>query len=540
VLKRQSRFAFAAIRHSKKERVLRIRTLSIFLFLIVLVGLNSARPAVADSPTSGDWANWGYDLANHRYNPNESLITPANVSQLKPIWEFVFPGTEIASVPPTIIDGTVYVGSWNGDVYAIDAATGKTRWTFATALTGRKSAVRVAILVSGNLVLFGDQLGRFFALNKTDGSLVWLQQEMEKHPLAQITGSPILYQDRIYIPMSSREEAAGISPTYQCCTFRGGLIALNIADGSVAWHFYTVDEPKPTQKNKVGTQNYGPSGVSLWTTPAIDPDEGLIYLSTGNSYTEPNSPYSDAILALNLQDGTVRWVKQLTDGDWYNTGCDQLPPQNCEANHGKDVDFSGPPMLWTIKTPNGTRKLVGAAQKNGMFHALDALTGEVVWQQTIGQDVSFVWGTSYDGAHVYIGDGTFLKDGAIYALDPVTGAIAWHSGPFPCVPGKGQSWGTCWAGFMNATTTPGLLWMGSMDGQLRALDSETGSVLWTFNTSIAGTDANGTIGHGGSIGPGGVVVANGQVYANSGYQPWGPRFQTGNLLIAFGLESADF
>jgi polyvinyl alcohol dehydrogenase (cytochrome) len=518
-----------------KEITLRIRALYLFTLLLLASGLAVIHPTFAAAPKNSDWPMWGYDLANHRYNPNESVITPANVSRLKPSWQFVFPNAEVASVPPTIIDGTLYVGSWNGSVYALDAATGKQRWTFSTGVTGKRGAVRVAILVSGDLVLFGDQLGRFFALHKDNGQLAWFQADMEKHPLAQITGSPVLYGDRIYVPMSSREEAAGGGATYPCCTFRGGLIALNISDGSVAWHFYTVDKPQPTTTNKNGAQNYSPSGASIHSTPAIDPDEGLIYVSTGESYTGPAAPHSDSIIALNLTDGSVRWAKQLTQGDWWNNGCDATPKVNCEGKHGAeiDIDFISAPMLWTIQTANGPRKLVGSAQKNGNFHALDALTGDVVWERSVGRTVSFIWGESYDGSRIYLGDATFRVNGGIYALDPTTGAIVWHIEHVICK--ATQPTQVCWSGHMNASTTPGLLWMGSMDGQLRAIESATGKILWTYNTSIKATGVNGVDGHGGSIGPGGVVVANGRVYVNSGYMPWGPWWLPGNTLMAFEL-----
>ncbi len=497
-------------------------------------------PPSAAAQGSADWPTWGYDLGNHRYNPNETTITPANVGRLKLRWTFAFPDTSIASSQPIVIGDTVYVGGWNGNVYALDAATGAQRWVFSTGMTGHRSPVRVGVAIGKNLVMFGDQMGRFFAVNKEDGVLAWIPRELGEHPLAQMTGSPVVYGDRVYIPMASREEDAATDPKYPCCTFRGGLIALNIADGSTAWHFYTVEPPQPRGTNSAGIVNSGPSGVGIWSTPAIDPDEGLIYVTTGNSYSPPVSPYSDAILAINLKDGTLRWANQRTYGDWANGACIATPGPNCEGDDaGKDVDFGSSPLLFTIKTPNGPRKVVAAVQKNGRMTTLDALTGDVVWEQQIGTATTFPWGASYDGTRIYIADTSYLKNGGVYALDPATGQTLWHSGSMPCVPGLDQPADACWSGHMTAAvSTPGLVWIGAMDGQMRAFDSATGQILWSYDTAYKLQGTNGIPGHGGSIGPTDATVANGQVYVMSGYAKWNEHHLDGNVLFVFGLDTS--
>ncbi len=511
----------------------RVRLAALTILLIVSSGIVPGR---ADSGSSG-WPMWGYDLSNHRYNPDERAITAANVSKLRLEWAFAFPATEIASAQPTVIDDTVYVGSYNGNVYALDVATGAQRWAFFTGITGKTAAIRTAIVEAHDLILFGDQLGRFFAVNKANGTLAWIQQTMETHPLAQITGSPVVYGDRIYVPMASREENASEDPKYPCCTFRGSLITLNVADGSVAWRFYTVGEPKPTGLNAVGTQNSGPSGVGIWSTPAIDPDAGLIYITTGNSYSPPVSPYSDAIVALDLKDGSLRWAQQVTPDDWSNSSCqDATPGANCAGKPGQDFDFGASPTLFTIKTANGPRKLVTAEQKSGTLYTLDALTGELIWKRAVAEPTSFAWGQSYDGKAIYVSDNTFEKNAGVYALDPATGGVLWHSAAMSCIPGPDQTQQQCWSGYMaTAITTPGLVWIGSMDGQLHALDSATGKTLWSYNTARKVQTVNGVLGHGGSIGPTNATVANGRVYVMSGYAAWNKRMLMGNVLFVFAI-----
>ncbi len=485
---------------------------------------------------TADWAMWGYDLSNHRYNPNESTISPANVDRLQLRWTFVFPNTMIASTQPTVIGDSVYVGSWNGSVYALDAATGQQKWSFFTGITGKLGSVRVGPAFLHGLVLFGDQLGRFFAVNQDNGTLAWIQQDFEKHPLAQITGSPVAYGTRVYVPMASREENASADPAYLCCTFRGSLTALNVEDGSVAWQFYTVGEPK-----LLGTQGpyTGPSGVAIWSTPAIDPDAGLIYISTDNNYSPPVSPYSDSLIALHLNDGTIAWSTQLRSDDWNNKGCDKDPRVNCGGDPGQDIGFGAAPLLFTVETATGPRKLVAAQQKTGVLHVLDALTGEVVWEKTVGEQVSYAWGASYDGRRLYVSDTSFEKPGDLVALDGASGDLLWHSGPMACSPGVDQASKDCWSGYMAApVSSPGLVWLGAMDGQIRAFDSASGRVLWSYQTAQRVVDVNGKSGQGGSLGPASATVANGELLVTSGYEPWNPRMMGGDVLYAFGLPAS--
>jgi polyvinyl alcohol dehydrogenase (cytochrome) len=515
---------------------MRLRSRLLLCIALLMIGLTQPVPVAA---ANSEWPMWGYNLSNHRYNPNETIITPANVQKLRVRWTFAFPNTGIASNQPTVIGDTAYVGSWNGSVYALDVATGKVRWEFSNNITGHIGSIRVGLLVTKDLVLFGDQLGRFFAVSRNNGTLIWIQQEIGKHPLAQITGSPILYGDRVYVPMASREENAAAEADYTCCTFRGSLTALNINDGAIAWQFHTSEEPKPRGTTSAGVKLYGPAGGGIWSTPAIDPEEGLIYVSTGNSYAPPASQYSNAILAINLKDGTLRWANQRTPDSWSNHGCDHATAEpNC-LGAGPDVGFGSAPLLFTVQTANGSRKLVAAEQKNGKLHALDARTGEVVWMQDVGQQTAHPWGAAYDGKRIYITDNTYAKNGGVYALDPTTGKVVWKIGAMPCTPGPEQPASACWSGYMAAaTSTPGLLWIGAMDGQMRAVDSGTGKVLWTYNTAQIITGDNGVAGRGGSIGPTNATIAGGQVYVMSGYSKWNERHLGGNVLYVFGLDES--
>ena len=139
--------------------------------------------------------------------------------------------------------------------------------------------------------------------------------------------------------------------------------------GKKIWQSFTILEaPKPTRKNPAGTQQFGPSGAAVWSTPTIDEQLGVLYVATGDNYSDPPSNTSDAILAMQLKTGELLWSKQLTENDAYNTACGTPQPGNCPEAKGPDYDFGQPPIL--VNLGGGKRALV-IGQKSGMVHAVD-------------------------------------------------------------------------------------------------------------------------------------------------------------------------
>src|SRR5205814_3744721 len=111
--------------------------------------------------------------------------------------------------------------------------------------------------------------------------------------------SPTLYRDRLYVPVSSYEESQGARPDYECCTFRGSVSSLDARTGTVVWKTYMIrDEPKPRGKSTAGATLYGPSGSAIWSSPTVDRRRGVLYVGTGNTYSGPGQPSSDAVVAL--------------------------------------------------------------------------------------------------------------------------------------------------------------------------------------------------------------------------------------------------
>src|SRR5262249_29872493 len=158
------------------------------------------------------------------------------------------------------------------------------------------------------------------------GRLQW-KRKIESHESTRLTGAPIAHRGIVFIPVASWEETRAINPDYQCCTFRGSLVALRIRDGSLVWKAYTVGEPKETGSSKVGTPNWGPSGAGIWSAPTLDPERDLIYVTTGNNYSSPATNTSDAVLAFHIYTGQMVWARQLRPGDAFNSSCGRGP--NC-------------------------------------------------------------------------------------------------------------------------------------------------------------------------------------------------------------------
>ena len=150
---------------------------------------------------------------------------------------------------------------------------------------------------------FGDLTGNVHAVNAATGSPLWTARA-DPHPVARIVGSVVFHDGRLYVPVASAEETAGAASSYQCCTFRGSIVAYDAASGRQIWKTFTIpDEPKPTIKNAIGTQLYGPSGAGVWSSPAVDTVRKVLYITTGDNYSAPATATSDSFMALELVPG---------------------------------------------------------------------------------------------------------------------------------------------------------------------------------------------------------------------------------------------
>ena len=491
------------------------------------------------------WNGWGADLNNSRFQPAEAArLSPDQVPKLQLKWAFGFPSVPSAYAQPTVVGGVLFVGGGAYKVHALDAMSGCTIWTYAT-----EAPVRTAISfgpLSGTDhfgVFFGDVRANAYAVDAATGSLVW-KTKVEDHPAARVTGAPTLFSGVLYVPVSSIEEATGSRPSYECCTFRGSVVALDAATGRQIWKAYTIPEaPHPTSKNAIGTQLQGPSGASVWSSPTIDVQRQALYVATGNSYSNPPSDTSDAILAFDLKTGRMLWHRQATPKDSYVTACYGFDKTNCPEDHGPDHDFGQSPILVTLR--DGHRALV-IGQKSGVVHAFDPdQQGKVLWETRVGKGGPLggsEWGSAADQDRIYVAnsDVRFLRDGT-RRLDPVAGGglfglnlsdgnVTMQVSPVPC--GDRDQ---CSPALSAAVTAiPGVVFSGGVSGFLRAYATDSGRLLWEFDTARDYATVNGVSGHGGALDGPGPVVVDGMLYLNSGYAQWSGI--PGNVLLAFGVS----
>jgi polyvinyl alcohol dehydrogenase (cytochrome) len=563
-------------------------------------------PAFADTTTTTSspkvsWGSWGGDLQNTHHAAAEHRISPANVHRLAVKWTYETTGN--VSAIPTIVDDTLFVPDWGwplglnvlpfggGSMHAIDVETGEARWTQAISSYGGNrvnDTARTTPVVAGDLLIFGDFINislpafglrngsgaTMYAVDRHDGHLVW-KTTIDDHPLAVITQSPTLHDGRIYVGVSSVEEAAA-KIGYDCCSFRGSMAALDVATGAIVWR---------TPMTPAGTDY---TGVAVWgSAPSIDVGRGVVYIATGNNYTLPTAletcleeragdaeaqqrecverldrsdNYANAILALDLDTGAVRWARKLQNsGGWTFACAPQLAPvvptntSECANPTSQDEDFGQAPMLVTTTIGGVRRDLVLDGQKTGVFYALDADDGAIVWATAAGPGGTqggMEFGSATDGQRVYVQitndthkeytlvagprAGDVVNGGLWAALDVATGAVLWQQpDPSSALPLKGWifhptlgAWlgeGTFAMAMGPLTVANGVLFAGSADraGHMYALDAASGAILWSFES-------------GGSVVSAPTVV-DGTVYWGSGYQIG----KNNNKLFAFTLSDAD-
>jgi polyvinyl alcohol dehydrogenase (cytochrome) len=486
----------------------------------------AARCTAAPRASAAQWNGWA-DPANTRFQSARAAgLTRQTTPNLKLKWAFGFPGATTAFGAPSVVGGRVFVGDANGAVYSLDASTGCVHWTYAAV-----AGVRVAPIVGARSVFFGDLRGNVYSLDITTGNLLW-KTRADDQPLAVITGSPKFDAGRLYVPVSGRDESiAATNPDYECCTFRGSVVALDAATGKRIWQAYTIpDEPKITGKNAKGVQTLGPSGAVPWSSPTLDLKKRVLYIGTGVNYSNPPTNTSDAILAFDMDSGRLLWSQQFTGGDSYNFACGAADKTNCPKLPFIDSDFGQSPVL--------RDRILFAGDKGGTVYALDAdQQGKILWKHKIaggGVNGGFMWGGASDEQGVaYLGISDFTAGkpevgGGLIALQLKTGETLWKTpAPKPaCLATPG-----CSAAQPGPVTAiPGVVFLGSSDGHIRAYETAKGAIIWDFDTGKDFQTVNGVKAHGGSIISMGPVIAGGMLYMESGYTGNG---MPGNVLLAF-------
>ena len=475
----------------------------------------------SEVPRSGEWRIADQNLNNSRSQPAEHLISPANVQGLRPKWVFTTGGD--VSATPTVDGDAVYFPDWNGNLFAVHKDSGALIWSHQISeYDGVAGAIsRVSPAVDHDQLIVGDILSssqahdgaNVIAVDRETGNLRWKTQ-VDRHPAAVMTGSPVIFDGVVYVGVSSSEETLATNPAYPCCSFRGSVVALDSRSGAVLWKTYDMPDN--------GGQQGGYSGGAVWQPPAIDAKRGTLFIGTGNNYTAPADVEAcqnanptancaapddlfDAALALDLKSGRVKWAKRLQGSDTFTAACltPTGPNPNCPVPSSPDFDLGG-------SGPNLVGDIVGFGQKSGIYWALNPDNGDIVWSTPVGPGSplgGIEWGTATDGQAIYVAitnlnqlaytlvpSGQKITWGSWSALDVATGKILWQTAD--------PSVGALDLGSVSVANS--VMYAGSSSGQMYALDTMTGEILWNFASG-------GTVIDGPSI-------VDGVVYWGSGYR----------------------
>ena len=501
----------------------------------------------ADAFQRPHWNGWGNGPANTRFQSAANAgLNAAGASRLELQWAFAFPGETIAESQPSVVGERIFVGSRSGMVYALDAKRGCVYWTYQ-ADGPVKNSVLIAPLGADDEpafgAFFGDLIGNTYAVDAATGALLW-RKRVDDHPAARIMGSLQFADGQLLIPVTSVESTLAAAADAECCVFRGSVVSLDPATGQQNWKRYTVPEAVQTGTNAKGVATYGPSGAGVWSAPTYDARSRVAYIGTGENYSNPPTATSDSIFAVNIDSGDVLWTYQALAGDAWNMSCGTADPVNCPQDTGPDYDFGSSPILTTLASG---QRLIVAGQKSGVLHALDPdAGGKLLWQRQLAQGGvlgGIEWGSATDGKRVYVAiadirwNTTDLLDpklaldpnagGGLVAVNLQDGEIAWQAPGIDCAGRSGCSPAQTAA----VTAIPGVVFAGSMSGEMRAFDTDSGRVIWHFDTAREFATVNGAAGRGGALDATGAVVVDGWVYVTSGYNKWGGL--PGNVLLGF-------
>lgn len=504
-----------------------------------------------DAGAKATVGTWGFDLHNSRAETAaQAGLKKGDFAKLELAWAVGLPQTPTMRSQPVVAGDTLFVvASDAGRMYAFDTATGCAKWQYEDAAPLRSSISYGELARGRPVIVAGDANGFVIAVDARSGKPIW-RTDARLVEANRITGTPVIYRGRVYAPLSGTEITHAVDETYECCKAQGAVVALDLKTGKRLWVGRTMVEATRTQKSRVGTQMWGPSGAPIWSTPAIDEKRGLIYVGTGEQNSIPFVETTDAIVAFDLATGQRKWVFQATARDLWHYACPKGP--NCfgaETGVTLDHDFGGSVVIAKRAAIGGKggRDILLAGQKSAAVWALDPdHGGKLIWTRRLskgGANGGVHWGVATDGTRVFapINDANApsteypLGGVALHALDIETGKVLWTArGEGDCSGDRRARYAACQTriGFSPAPlVVDGAVVQGSLDGILRVFDGETGAELWRYDTMRPFETVNGVAAHGGAVDSSPYVAAGGRLFVVSGYGRFGEA--PGNVLLAF-------
>jgi polyvinyl alcohol dehydrogenase (cytochrome) len=425
--------------------MLAIRSASLLLGMSLAAAWVTPAAGAASAPctsqtTGGDWPIYGHDLANTRTQPDEHGLGPAAVGSLTPAWTFSTTSTGDGSqltTTPVVSDGCVYIGSFNGYVYALDANSGHVVWQrkLDAPNPGSGGVIVGAAAVYGREVIWlVDEFTAPYAiaLDRSTGAVIWKSAPFAP-PLSSSAAQAGSYSNSSPI-IANGFIVAGYSPPEGDPTASGGFALIDAATGQVV---------KITPTISPAAQKQGYSGGGLWSTPAYDPTTQYLYWGAGNpSSKDKQSPDTDAILKIDLDRTRATFGKIVAsypgNVDQYTSALQalsQTPACQVSADPSVpdplddpvcgqlDLDFGAAANLF--RTSSGT-EVVGDLQKSGVYHVANAATMKPVWTALVGASCQAcnAASTAVYGGSIF-GVGTPI--GVFFSLAHDTGTANWRA-----------------------------------------------------------------------------------------------------------------
>jgi len=494
-------------------------------------------------------SGFGFNHANTRNVA--SVIDSSNVHELSLNYRFAPGNATEKRGAPAVTAQAVFLTSGD-ELIALNRLSGCEYWSYTVGEGGAafRSASILYVEATANapaMVYAADFNGFVYALDAISGELAWRTRVGTVPHFHFVTGGMQYHEDKLFVPVSSKEVLAALVVNGPCCSSHGMLVALDARSGETLWDYHTTADATQVV---LPDFRVGPNGATVWATPTLDVARNALYIGTGQNYTEPLTHTSDAIISLDMDSGEENWVFQARNDDAWNGNCAVPDSLKCSDPEGYDFDFGAAPVL----LEDGMTIIAG--DKGGLVYSLQADTGALNWSTrvSIGSTLGGIhWGMAVDERRVYVAATDFsiakatggiaeLIDGArpgIYALDLDSGEIDWEIHPTHTY--EGLTTPSLFSASLSVSND--VLFAGSLDGVVRAFSTTDGAELWRFDTAVEFNDINGVAGKGGTIDSVGVVVAGDGVLINSGYSTFqgvDGRYQRGpgNALFVLSLGQA--
>lgn len=321
---------------------------------------------LAAEPTS-NWIVNGGSLDNRRFSPLDEIDT-GNVGDLKGVWHVDLDESGVAAkysaeAEPIVYEGVMYVVTGANDVFAIDVASGEKLWVYEAELPPDIDTIccgwtNRGVAIGEGRVYLGQLDGQLVALDQQTGEVAWTAQVGRWQKGETITSAPLYYEGRVYTGLSGGE--FGI---------RGRLDAYDAGSGELDWRFWTIPGPGELGHDTWPAEgdSWKRGGAPVWQTPAVDPELGMIYFSTGNASPDLNGSgrpgdnlFTASIVALDVETGEHRWHFQQVHHDIW------------------DYDAPSPVVLWDTEIDGEQVKGLSQASKTGWLYMLDRESGEPI------------------------------------------------------------------------------------------------------------------------------------------------------------------